>query len=74
MYCLKFVLFSYARTVLAGGTPHVISFEGQPIVGTLDLKSRVWNVKSIPLASKELLAFGLRDPDPGKFALLDQVG
>ncbi|XP_022668336.1 von Willebrand factor A domain-containing protein 8-like isoform X2 [Varroa destructor] len=67
------VPFSRIKELLiSGGTPHVISFEGQPIVGTLDLKSRVWNVKSIPLASKELLAFGLRDPDPGKFALLDQ--
>ncbi|OQR77160.1 hypothetical protein BIW11_00481 [Tropilaelaps mercedesae] len=58
--------------VISGGNPHMVTFEGQPIVASLDLKSRLWNVKILPLTSREFALCALRTRDPGELALLDK--
>lgn len=51
----------------------MISFEGKPVVASLDSATNSWQLKILPLRSYELAAYRVRGADPGVFALMDKV-
>ncbi|XP_028966962.1 von Willebrand factor A domain-containing protein 8 [Galendromus occidentalis] len=58
--------------VISGGIPHIVSYEGKPVVAALDETSRTWLVSELPLRCRGAAALGLKTSKPGNFCLVDR--